>query len=263
MSEIRIRDIIDHLTTPALEMPQTVDGLLYGDPDTRVTGIGTTHVATQETVERAHAMGINLLVTHEGIFYMHNGSHPGIEDDPVRRTKDQVIRDSGVAIFRDHDHIHRYQPDLITIGLLEALGWEGYEADRKPACSIVEIPEVTVRSMAEHIKERLGLRALRYIGNDAETVRRVALFVGYRGNGALPLMLREPVDAVLYGEGFEWEAPEYFRDAVRQGRRKALFVLGHAESEMPGMDALARRLQAAFPEVPVRFLAQECTFGIL
>ena len=79
----------------------------------------------------------------------------------------------------------------------------------------------------------------------------------------MPLMLRDPVDAVLYGEGFEWETPEYFRDAVWQGKSKALFVLGHAESEMPGMEALAKRLQERFPDVPVRFLEQACTFRIL
>lgn len=265
MANLLVRDVIEALTTPRLDMPDTVDGLLYGTPDTPVTGIGTTHVATQETVERARALGINLLITHEGIFYMHRGGHPGIEADPVWQDKDRAIRDSGVAIFRDHDHIHRYQPDLVTIGLLERLGWAASETVQHPAFSIVEIPELTVRSLAEHIKERLDLRALRYIGDDTQTVRRVAVFVGYRGNGALPLILRDPdpVDAVLYGEGFEWEAPEYFRDAVWQGKRKALFVLGHAESEMPGMEALAAQLRTRFPSLPVRFLAQDCTFRVL
>ena len=263
MVQLLVRDIIEHLTTPKLDMPETVDGLLYGNPDEPVTGIGTTHVATQETVERARAMGINFLVTHEGIFFMHRGSHPGIESDPVWQDKDRAIRESGMSIFRDHDHIHRYQPDLITIGLLERLGWAGYETTRHPAMSIVEIPEITVRALAEHVKERLGLRALRFVGDDAQTIRRITLFVGFRGNGTMPLMLRDPVDAVLYGEGFEWEAPEYFRDAVWQGKRKALFVLGHAESEMPGMEALAKRLQEQFPDLPVRFLEQECTFRIL
>ncbi len=266
MATLFIRDIIAHLTTPQLDLPDTVDGLLYGSPDTPLTGIGTTHVATQETVERAAARGINLLITHEGIFFMHRGSHPGIEADPVWQDKDRAIRDSGVAIYRDHDHIHRYQPDLVTIGLLERLDWAAYETAQHPALSIVELPAaITVHALATHIKARLGLCALRYIGEDAQTVRRIAVFVGYRGNGAIPLLLRdpEPVDAVLYGEGFEWEAPEYFRDAVWQGKRKALFVLGHAESEMPGMQALAVRLQARFPAIPVHFLPQDCTFRVL
>ncbi len=257
-----IRQVMHYLTNPPLNLADTVDGLLYGDPDTVVTEMATTHVATQETVERARAMGVNLLISHEGIFFIHRGSQPGIESDPVYQAKDQAIRESGVAIFRDHDHVHRYQPDLVTVGLMEALCWQDYEVERSPAHSIVEIPDMTVREMAEHIKANLGLRALRYIGNDAETIRRVALFVGYRGNGTMPLVLNGQVDAVLYGEGYEWESPEYFRDAVWQGRRKALFVLGHAESEMPGMDALAHHLQAGFPDVPVHTIKQECTFQI-
>jgi hypothetical protein len=95
--------------------------------------------------------------------------------------------------------------------------------------------------------------------------KRVGVLVGYRGGGesVLPLFEKENLDLVIYGEGPEWETPEYVRDAVRQGRKKALIVLGHAESEMPGMEYFARELQEKFPSIPVHFLPEKSVFRIL
>lgn len=56
------------------------------------------------------------------------------------------------------------------------------------------------------------------------------------------------------------EAPEYIRDASWQGRAKALIVLGHAESEEPGMKLLADRIQKQFPDIPVNFVAKNPVF---
>ena len=96
------------------------------------------------------------------------------------------------------------------------------------------------------------------------TCKRIGVLVGYRGGGeqVIPLFENEGFDLVIYGEGPEWETPEYVRDAVRQGKKKGLLVLGHAESEMPGMRFLARELQDKFPGIPVHFLPQEPIFGI-
>jgi len=88
---------------------------------------------------------------------------------------------------------------------------------------------------------------------------------GYRGGGthAIPLIEKHRLDLVLCGEGPEWETPEYVRDAVRQVRSKALITLGHAESEAAGMKLLADRLQARYPGLPVRYIAEEPIFRIL
>ncbi|MNI82276.1 hypothetical protein D3C73_1389700 [compost metagenome] len=88
---------------------------------------------------------------------------------------------------------------------------------------------------------------------------------GYRGGGSLtiPLFQAERLDVILYGEGPEWETPEYIRDALYQGRQKGLLVLGHAESEAPGMKALARSIGRQFPQVPVHFLKDGPVFTIL
>src|SRR5438034_809845 len=47
---------------------QTVDTFKAGDPDTPVTGIATTFMATYDVLQRAAASGKNLIVTHEPTF---------------------------------------------------------------------------------------------------------------------------------------------------------------------------------------------------
>jgi len=56
------------------------------------------------------------------------------------------------------------------------------------------------------------------------------------------------------GEGLEWETIEYGADAVAEGKRKALIILGHIPSEQAGMEECARWLKTFITEVPVEFV---------
>lgn len=257
-----VQDVIDALLEPAgMRIEPTADTLKFGRPHTEVTGIATAFMPTQAVLEEAAARGANLVIVHEGLWYSH---HDGFEsslaeaDDPVRRRKRQFLLDAGLAVFRLHDHIHRYEPDGITAALIGALGWDAHVREHRAAASIVELPSaVTARDVAELAKRALGLRGLRLTGRPDTPCRRIGVTVGYRGGSgtALPLFGRDGCDLVLCGEGPEWETPEYVRDAVQQGSAKALLTLGHAESEAIGMLRLAERLRAAFPDVPVHYLA--------
>jgi putative NIF3 family GTP cyclohydrolase 1 type 2 len=92
--------------------------------------------------------------------------------------------------------------------------------------------------------------------------KRAGILVGYRGSGdtVIPIVEKENLDIVIYGEGPEWETPEYMRDAVYQGKHKALVVLGHRESEADSMEYLAKELQEKFPGVPVKFIGETPVF---
>lgn len=253
-----IQNIIDALTTPVIPIENTVDKLEFGNPDSVVAGIATTFLATQEVIEKAKTLGVNLIISHEGIFFSHKCNPKISEVNTVYQKKQKTIKESGISIFRYHDYIHRYVPDGITAGLLQALGWESYEVENKQIASILEIPEMTVQDVITHVKNELNIQHIRFIGDLSMPCRRIGVLVGYRGNGetTIPLLEKENLDMVIYGEGPEWETPEYIRDAVHQGNKKALIVLGHAESESQAMNYLAQRLQKKFPDVPVHFIPQ-------
>lgn len=64
-------------------------------------------------------------------------------------------------------------------------------------------------------------------------------------------------------EGPKWETPEYVRDGIAQGNGKTLIILGHAESEVPGMKELATSLTEMFPVTSIHFIANERLFNII
>lgn len=258
-----VRDVIAALTAPAGPLTQTVDELLFGDPDAAVTGIVTAFMPTRRVLEEAHAAGMNLVIAHEGPFYSHHAAFAHtLEDDPVWLAKKNFILETGLAIYRLHDHIHLYRPDGIAEGLLEALDWTRFSVRHLPAAAVIERDATTVRAVAGELKRRLGLTVVRVAGDPGAPCRRIGLLVGYRGGGAnvIPLFERERLDLVICGEGPEWEAPEYARDAARQGLTRAVIMIGHAESEAAGMRLLARRLAAVWPHIPVRCADEEPVF---
>ncbi|WP_055108739.1 Nif3-like dinuclear metal center hexameric protein [Paenibacillus ihumii] len=262
---ITIQQILDQLTAPAPTLEHTVDRLETGDPAAEVTGIGVTFMPTHQVIRNAAGLGINLLITHEGAYYSHHIQTDLLRENEVYSQKQELIEASGIAVFRLHDAIHKYNPDGITAGLVQAMGWEDFVLKFHPASAVLNLPEMTAAEIAEQAKLKLDIPYVRVAGDLSMRCRRAGILVGYRGGGAnaIPLFGEENLDVIIAGEGPEWETPEYVRDAVQQGRRKALIMLGHAESEAPGMRALAKRLQALFPTVPVHYLKERPLFQIV
>lgn len=258
-------DVLDYLNA-GVQLPEnTVDKLDPEAAGTEVQGIVTAFAASQYVIEQAAVLGANLVITHEGVFYSHQDHRTGLEHDSVYQQKSVLVNQSGISIYRFHDSIHRYTPDGITEGLLQALEWEPYAERHLPEVSILTIPEMTVSEVAAYVRQKLNLSYVRAAGNLSATCSRVGVLVGYRANGntVIPLYEQERLDLVIAGEGPEWEVPEYIRDAGQQGRDRALLMLGHAESEAPGMKRLASRLARQFPQVPVQYVQEKPVFQIL
>ncbi|MEO3943841.1 Nif3-like dinuclear metal center hexameric protein [Gorillibacterium sp. CAU 1737] len=242
-----------------------VDRLLCGRHETRVTAIATAFVASMSVLHQAAQLGVNLLITHEGLYYSHHeGEEWGRTSLPAKE-KARWIEENGMGIVRLHDRVHRQFPDLIMEGLLRELEWEYAVLERQATYAIVELPDWTLIEVSDQVKRKLGLSYLRAAGPSSLRCRRVGLLVGYRGSGAqtIPLWEQANVDLIIAGEGPEWEAPEYARDAVRLGLNKGLILLGHAESESPGMRLLADQMAVRLPGLPVHYLADSPVFRIL
>ncbi len=262
-----VQSIIERWTQQEGSAPSTVDGLIAGHPDMSITGVAVAFMATHHVLEQAVAQGLNMIITHEGLYYSHHHPNPWLdENDPIAVEKQRFIEQHQLSIYRYHDHCHQVEPDLITEGLVRSLGWEQQVQHIFKEATTVELPgDRSVADIATHIKQRLGLPYVRVAGDARLNCRRIGLTVGYRGGGlnGVTLLQQHGVDLIIAGEGPEWETPEYVRDAVSQGSRKALIMIGHAPSEEPGMRLFAERLQQQLPELPVRFLATEPLYHIV
>jgi putative NIF3 family GTP cyclohydrolase 1 type 2 len=234
---------------------ETVDTFKAGDPETPVTGIATTMMATFDVLRRAAAEGKNLVITHEPTFYSHLDKTDVLEkeNDQVWADKEKFIREHKMVVWRFHDHWHMRRPDGIMQGVLRSLGWEKlYD----PETRIVKLPETTLEKLAADVQKKLGAKVLRVVGAKEMKVTTVALQPGAGG----PLrhrraLQRSEVEVLLVGEVPEWETVEYVNDAVAQGKRKALFLVGHIPSEQPGMEYCAEWLKTFIKNVPVGFVA--------
>jgi len=263
---VNIKEIIDKLRMPAASADNSMDRLCFGEPQAEVKGIAVTFMATQSVLERAAQLGANLVITHEGLFYSHHDqSGTQMEHNQVAAVKKRYLEEHGLAVYRFHDDVHRYQPDGIMEGLVQALGWQGYVTGHLPEAALLSMPSLSVGEVIGEIKQKLSLRYVRVIGDLSEQCSRIALLAGYRGGAPLtiPLFEQYDVDLILYGEGPEWETPEFVRDARYGGKKRALVVLGHLESEQPGMELAAHRLREQFPMIPVHFLQVEPVFQVV
>jgi putative NIF3 family GTP cyclohydrolase 1 type 2 len=241
----------------------TVDTFKAGDPETRVTGVATTMMATYDVLVRAAAEGKNLIITHEPTFYSHQDQTDQFEkeQDAVWIEKERFIKENHMVVWRFHDHWHMHQPDGITTGVVRALQWQKFQSSSDP--SLLVLPEMTVAALAEQMKQRLGIQVLRVVGNPQMKLTKVGLALGASGPQRHRRMLqRDSVEVLAIGEVPEWETIEYVTDAVSEGRKKALILLGHIPSEQPGMEDCAEWLKGFVKEVPVGFVATREPFWL-
>lgn len=230
---------------------ETVDTFKAGDPDAPVSGIATTFIATFDVLKRAVAGGKNLIITHEPTFWEHRDRTDALAGDPVLAAKQKYIADHGLIIFRFHDHWHMRRPDGIFEGFLRDAGWKQFET--KPG--LYTVPRTTLKALAAELQKKFRTRSVRVIGDPALQATRVAFVPGA---APLPMQMAairdDANEVVILGEASEWQVGEFVRDAGLMGRKKAAILLGHVQSEEPGMQECARWLKTFVSEVPIEFV---------
>jgi putative NIF3 family GTP cyclohydrolase 1 type 2 len=226
---------------PGAPFAQTVDTLKSGNRDIVVTGLVTTMFATVEVIQKAIALKANFIIAHEPTFYNHLDETAWLDNDPVFRYKADLLNRHKIAVWRNHDYIHRLTTDGVRAGVTKQLQWEKF-AGNNP--SLFQLPSTNLATLVQHVKEKLGIATVRYLGDLEEQVSRVLLMPGAAGGrNQIMAIGREKPDVVLCGEIAEWETAEYVRDARAKGDKLSLVVLGHVASEEPGSIFLASWLK--------------------
>jgi putative NIF3 family GTP cyclohydrolase 1 type 2 len=260
--QLTARQVIERIETATGAQPpaKTVDTFKGGDPDDKVTGIVTTFLDTYAVLQKAAADGHNLIITHEPTFYTHTDDKSIIGDDPVQAQKEAFIREHHLIVWRFHDLWHLRNPDGILEGVTATLDWQKFQNAAEP--HVFKLPPTTLAALEASLKDKLGASSFRIVGDPRMQVTGVALLPGASGEVKQVKMLeRNDVEVLVAGEASEWETVEYVRDAVAQGRHKALILLGHEVSEEPGMEYCAKWLQNLFPGIPVEFIKAGSPFA--
>ena len=231
----------------------SVDTLIVGKWNQQVTGIATTFMATFEVIKKAKQQGLNLVLTHEPTFYNHLDERDTYgSNDPVVLEKLRFIEENNMVMFRYHDLPHQAKPDMINRGLVEKLGWDEFETEKT---MVFNSPFKTLGELTRFLKEHFGASTMRVVGEADMAVSTIGILPGaYGARGQVEAYNQQGLDVLIVGEAREWETVEYARDALEMGGHTALIVLGHADSEEPGMQYVANWLKTLIPEVPVQFV---------
>lgn len=250
-SNLSIQEVIDQIIAqiPGGKKAQTVDTVKTGNPADQVKGIVTTFLATVDVIRQAAEKGANLIITHEPTFYNHTDEVDWLANDSVYAYKKSLIDEHGIVIWRFHDYWHTYRPDGILHGLLQDLGWQEYLDNTRE--NICVIPPNNLEQLATFFKQKLGLKRTFFIGNADMSCSNIAMLPGAWGSRPHIDYLQKDIEVLVIGEVNEWETVEYVRDAAAAGMQKGLIILGHAESEEPGMRYAQEWLSQLVPGVPV------------
>lgn len=232
--------------------PGSVDTLKSGNWDQEVTGIATTFMATLSVLKRAQAQGINLIITHEPTFYNHRDVMDDLGDnDPVVKAKAAFIKKHNLVVFRYHDVPHQIEQDQIKYGMIQKLGWEEHHLGDM----VFDSPYKTVEGLARFLMDHFNTNTVRVVGDPKMKLKKIGFLPGAYGRHKQVKKFNNPdIDALIIGEGAEWEAIEYVRDAQELGWKRALIVMGHAHSEEGGMEYIAKWLKGVVPGIPVSFI---------
>jgi len=233
-------------------LPGDPTGLLYGDPQTEVTGIAVTWTPTVAVLRQAVCDGLNFVLTHEIPFFSSAESRwfrtlP--EDDrPHNIARRRLLDDHGMVVCRCHSNWD-LSPGGVLESAAEALGFERV-AHRSHGCATYDIEPTSLMALAARAKELLGVPVIRVTRDTGRTVRRVTLHYGgllQTWHGVDEAVLAG-ADAMICGEALDYS----WRAAVDAGI--GLIETAHVNSENPGMRNFARLLAERLEDLPVRFI---------
>jgi len=245
-----------------------LDGFKIGKPDTPVTGIATTAMATMDVLKKAVQSRLNLIITHEPTFFSRQDSPlpqpigggrgrgatppPSAPEDPVYKAKNEFIEKSGLVIFRLNDHWRTRKENDLTTALAAALGWKNKTTGEQ---MFYDIPAATLEDTVALIRKKLAIRGgLRSVGDPKSKVRRVMLHPGLM-TPAIMWANFGKTDLLIAGEVREWECVHYAADINSAGEKRSLVSIGKVVSEEPGMKACADWLKTIAKGIPVKWIS--------
>ena len=233
---------------PGAPFTDTVDTLKAGNRDIKVTGVVTTMFATVAVIRKTIDLGANFIIAHEPTFYNHRDEVDWLQEDDVYKYKMILLQQHNIAVWRNHDYIHSLTADGVYAGVLDQLEWKQYSTGN----NILQVPGIKLRSLIDHVKNKLGIQQVRYIGDLNQLCPKILLMPGAAGGRAqISAISKNKPDVLVCGEIQEWETAEYVRDARAEGRSLALVVLGHIASEEPGSIFMANWIKNNIPSITV------------
>jgi len=244
-----ISDWLDDMAPASLAESWDNTGWMAGNPDNPVTGVLVCLDACEERIREAVGLNLNLIVCHHPPFFR---KMTGVTADTREGRLAGLAWRTGVQIFSAHTNFDA-APGGLTDLLAAALdlrkvvsfpgGGAGTLATRARLGLLPEACDVV--SFLRVLSEKLGCPAMRTIGTEPERIFRVIVQNGAYDSDLLPFFATGGADVLVTGD-------VKYHDALDLAE-VGLFTVdaGHFHTEHVFVPALAERMAAAFPELPI------------
>jgi dinuclear metal center YbgI/SA1388 family protein len=237
---MRLTELVEYLddflrVSEVPDYPNALNGLQVAS-DRQVTRITAAVDASEKAIEKAIALGSELLLVHHGMFWDGLGPVTGVRYRKLKR-----CIDGGLAVYGSHIPLDLHPQVGNSAVLARELGieLEGTWADyRGVDIGVWGRLDLTREALAARLDELLGSR-VRMIPGGPERLKRVGVVTG-AGGGMIREAIRAGLDALVTGEG----AHHTYFEAMEGGI--TVYYGGHYATETWGVRALAAHLEQRF-----------------
>lgn len=227
-------------------------GLLWGDAALEVTRVLTCLTLSQDVADEAADRGAEMIVSHHPILFR-----------PVQRLTAGTsqgrlllgLAKRGISVYSAHTAYDNAR-DGINVQLANQLGLQATSCLRPispvadcdaPSSEVVGsgrcgdlIPPRSLADSIAHVKSRLNLERVDFVGRPEIRVERLAIACGSAAD-FIDDALNNNCQALLTGEA------RFHACLEARERGLALILIGHFASERPGMQQLAEQIRCRFP----------------
>ena len=251
---MKANEIMERLFSLSLDREFNPNGdcCKAGDPEKEVKKVAVTTFPSTDTIKAAAAWGADMLLVHEPLYYDHLDAY---STKKLQSEKRELIEQSGMTIYRFHDHPHACAEDLIAVGMVKKMAFDGKVEYITPGVNtrITLNKPMTAVQVAKQLEKNLNLSHIRICGaRDLPATVITGMFGA--PDGVLDLLQSEDTQIIIVGETCEWMMAEYARDAGLMGHNKTLLILGHAGSEEAGMVYISELVSEMMPELEVKYI---------
>ncbi len=264
-------DLLDWLLSWHPVGADTVDCIIVGSDATDVRGVAVMWYPTWRHLREAVALGCNVVVTHEPTFFTHYDlrgfdeafrSLPEPAQAAVAATRDEKrrwIEQQDLVVIRCHDVLDS-MPGGIVDTLAARLGFSLADyATQSPHYRVVALePAQRAGALARRLAERfaaIGQPGVAFYGDPEREVRRLGLGTRYGCDPWHFVTLGADVAVTINDRVKTWTELAWADDAGFP-----LIVIDHGTSEEWGVERLSELIREKYPQLPVHFLRQGCSF---
>jgi putative NIF3 family GTP cyclohydrolase 1 type 2 len=241
---MNIKSIEDVLGVPE---SATIDGLKVGNPEREITGIAVTGMATRRVVLDTAQQGLNLLISHQPVFYHLEDDFKDAEADFAFVEKMQEVLKNSILLYRLHDHCFGHPEFCFTKSLAACIGFGKPIRSQDGIASYAVVPD-SLQSIAEIVKQRLEAPHVRILGEPDLEVGRIATAVVKPTVARLRQCIKFGAKCVIAAEADEL-AIGYAADS-----NLALILCENLQIARPGLRTLTDFLKTKISNIPVEYI---------